>query len=289
MSRLIRDQAQASLQVATDSALPGGLPLIKVTALAEFGVAIRVTTRAGGVSQGGYATANLATHVGDCPQAVAENRRRLATSLGSDPLWLNQVHGVTIWDGDRQTPFAPSRGATHARSGSPLAPPFEADSPPTADGAVTATPQRWLALLTADCVPVVLAATDCRRVAVAHAGWRGLAAGVLEAAAAAVGAPFAAWIGPAICGRCYEVDQPVIAALARRNPLPTGTVRQSSRPNHFLVDLPAVAAARLFQCGAVAVVQSGWCTREAPETWYSHRQEGPNTGRFATLAALWPP
>lgn len=270
MSRLIRDQAEASLQAATDSALPGGLPLIKVSALAEFGVAIRLTTRAGGVSQGGYASANLATHVGDCPQAVAENRRRLATSLGSDPLWLNQVHGVTIWDGDRETPFEP-------------------DAPPTADGAVTATPQRWLALLTADCLPVVLAATDCRRVAVAHAGWRGLAAGVLEAAAAAVGAPFAAWIGPAICGRCYEVDQPVIAALARRNPLPMGTIRQSSRPNHFLVDLPAVAAARLFQCGAVAVVQSGWCTREAPETWYSHRHEGPNTGRFATLAALWPP
>ncbi len=285
MSRLIRGQAEAS-SLAADSAPAGGLPLIEVTALAEFGVAIRLTTRTGGVSQGGYASANLATHVGDCPDAVAENRRRLVAALGSRPLWLNQVHGVTIWDGDRHTAFVHNQVGFPALS--PLSPTSEADGPPTADGAVTATPRQWLALLTADCLPVVLAATEGRRVAVAHAGWRGLAAGILEVAASAVGAPFAAWIGPAICGCCYEVDQPVLAALARREPLPTGAICKSSRPGHFRVDLAAIAAARLFQHGAVAVVQSGWCTLEAPETWYSHRREGPNTGRFATLAALWP-
>lgn len=275
--------------------MPDRFPLIDVPALRPFGVAIRLTTRAGGVSGGGYATANLARHVGDDPAAVAENRRRLAKALGSEPLWLNQVHGTALWHADRGGYWegtGPS-ACSPAEVSSPASPTDSAATPdalsasaPTADGAVTAMPGRWLALLTADCLPVVLFGVQTKRLAVAHAGWRGLAAGILDAAAVAVGSPFVAWIGPAICGRCYEIDEPVAEALRARVPGSDANLVPSARPGHFLADLPALAARSLARLGGVLVVASGECTYESPKTWYSHRQAGPQTGRFATLAAL---
>ncbi|MEJ5269888.1 MAG: peptidoglycan editing factor PgeF [Hydrogenophilus sp.] len=244
------------------------LPLLTVTALRPYGVTIRLTTRTGGVSAGGYHALNLADHVGDDTAAVAENRARLRATLGSDPLWLKQVHGTTIWDADAANPSG------HA--------------PPQADGATTARAGRWLALLTADCLPVVLVRSDGARLAVAHAGWRGLAAGILARAVAALGdAPFAAWIGPAICGQCYEVDAPVVEALRALGPWVAQAVRNGRRAGHYTVDLGAIAAEQLKRLGAQSVIPSGLCTWENG-LWYSHRRDGPQTGRFATLAALQP-
>lgn len=242
--------------------------LITITALRTYGVEIRLTTREGGVSARGYRTFNLADHVGDDPVAVAENRARLRATLGSDPLWLKQVHGTTIWDADAAN--TPDNG------------------PPQADGATTARAGRWLALLTADCLPVVLVRTDGTRLAVAHAGWRGLAAGILAHAVLALGnVPFAAWIGPAICGRCYEVDAPVVEALTQLGPWVGHGVRKGVRAGHYTVDLAAIATEQLMRLGAHQVIACGLCTRENG-LWYSHRRDGPQTGRFATLAALQP-
>src|SRR5690606_8389085 len=153
-----------------------------------------VTFRAGGVSTGAYASLNLGAHVGDDPGAVAETRRRLAAGLAlpSEPRWLEQVHGTTVLNLDRDG----------------LAP---------ADGAVTARAGVVCAVLTADCLPVLLTDRRGTRVGVAHAGWRGLAAGGLENAVAALGTPpteMLAWLGPAIGPAAFEVGDEVRAAFA---------------------------------------------------------------------------
>jgi len=263
--------------------------LVTISTLRSFGAEIRLTTRLGGVSRGGYAEWNLASHVGDAPEAVAANRTRLASLLGSHPVWLEQVHGVAVWDADAGRVVGANseddadydRAADGAGDANGVA-----DRPtPQADAAVTATRGRWLGLLTADCLPVVLVRSDGARLAVAHAGWRGLAAGVLAAAAETLAGPFAAWIGPAICGACYEVDEPVVAALAQLGSWIDVGVSRGVRPGHYQVDLAAIASAQLDRLGAVAVVPSGLCTMEN-RLWYSHRRDGPKTGRFATLAAL---
>ena len=149
------------------------------------------TLRAGGVSGAPYASLNLAAHVGDRPEAVAANRLLLreAARLPAEPLWLEQVHGVDV---------ARHEGAAAA--------------PPRADGAVAFAPGRVLAVMTADCLPVVLADREGTHVGVAHAGWRGLAAGVLQATVAALRvAPgdLHAWLGPAIGPGAFEVGPEV--------------------------------------------------------------------------------
>ncbi len=296
--------------------MPSGADaLVVVDALQAQGVRIVLTTRAGGVSGGGYATFNLAEHVGDDPAAVAANRARLRAWLRAEPLWLRQVHGTTIVDADalrvlvpvaRSFPDAeaarrwldPKVGAdspitslfpvahapSHraARVASALSAPF----PTEADGATSQTPGQWLALLTADCLPVVLVATDGSRLTVAHAGWRGVAAGMLDAAARSfAGGAFAAWIGPAIGACCYEVDAPVVEALQRRYPQLSPAFLRPSRPNHWRLDLAGLAQAVLLAAGATSVVRMTTCTA-CDCRWYSHRREGPHTGRFATLAVL---
>jgi len=144
-----------------------------------------MTTRAGGVSTGAYASFNLATHVGDDPAAVAENRRRLRDTLGlpAEPAWLEQVHGTGV-----------------------AVLPAAAQAP--ADAAVTFTRGVVCAVLVADCLPVFLAGRAGDRVGIAHAGWRGLAAGILEATIAALACTpgeLVAWLGPSIGPRAFEV------------------------------------------------------------------------------------
>jgi hypothetical protein len=230
-------------------------------------ISVRVcaTLRHGGASDGAYRSLNLASHVGDRDDRVAENRRRLraALALPSEPLWLNQVHGVAV--------------ARHGERG---------ESPP-ADAVVAFEQGQVCAVLTADCLPVVLADRAATRVAVAHAGWRGLAAGVLEAAIAALGVPasqLAAWLGPAISQPAFEVGPEVRAAFLANSGAFDAAFSQNPR-GRYQADLYAIARRALEQAGVSAVHGGGWCTFGEPERFFSYRRDG-QTGRMATLAWL---
>jgi polyphenol oxidase len=232
------------------------------------GVHAIVTTRDGGASAGPKSSFNLAAHVGDDPTAVAENRRRLraALDLPGEPLWLRQVHGtaVAVHDG------------TAARE-------------PEADAAVTFEQGRVLAVLTADCLPVVLASRDGRRLGVAHAGWRGLAGGVLEATAAALGVPgdaLVAWLGPAIGAAAFEVGDEVRAAFVEADPA-TSTAFAANARGRWQADLYALARRRLGRLGVTEIAGGGECTYAQPDTWYSFRRDR-DCGRMATVAWLAP-
>lgn len=224
------------------------------------------TLRTGGVSKGPYASLNPALHVGDEPCAVATNRARLKTafSLPSEPLWLEQVHATRIAVDDGR-----------------------ARECPVADGAVTFSANRVLAVMTADCLPVVLAAADGRGLAIAHAGWRGLAAGVLEAALESLGIPtgqVVAWIGPGISACHYEVDEKVRDAFVGLSGQEQA-FRAGCDTSHWFCDLPLLARLRLEAAGVGQVIQSGLCTFSDAGRFYSYRREG-ETGRMATLAWL---
>lgn len=227
---------------------------------APRGVRALVTTRAGGSSRGTYAALNLGAHVGDDPVAVERNRARLRGALPADPVWLQQVHGTDVVD---------------AASAPPLA---------RADAAVARTRHVVCAVLTADCVPVLLAARGGEAVAIAHAGWRGLAAGVIEAAVARMRVPAAsviAWLGPAIGPRSYQVGPEVREAFVRHDAAAAGAFTPQ-REDRFLADLFLLARQRLAGAGVAAVHGGGRCTYTEAEQFYSYRRE-PATGRFASL------
>lgn len=227
-------------------------------------VVLRLTDREGGVSRQPYATFNLATHVGDDPTAVAENRLRLARLLPAMPLWLEQVHGTRVFDADRET---------------------REEMPPRADAAVTTKSCVPLAVLVADCLPVAFAACDGTRVAVAHAGWRGLAGGVLEAVAAHFPRrSFVAWIGPGIGAAHYEVGEEVRRAFVDQTPSLARFFTPGRDVAHWYADLAGIARAKLLAAGAAAVRLSGICTFHE-KAFYSYRREGGSTGRFALC--LW--
>jgi YfiH family protein len=225
-----------------------------------------VTERSGGVSVGRYASLNLGAHVGDTADAVRENRRRLVDGfeLSSEPRWLDQVHGTRIAV-------------------------LDADESGSADGAVTRRQGVVCAILTADCLPVLL--TDCAgtRVGAAHAGWRGLAAGVLPAAVTAMGAPgseLLAWLGPAIGPHAYEVGPEVRAAFLARDPAASGAFTLNAR-GRWQADLYALARRSLSAAGVTAVFGGGFCTSTDEERFFSHRREAP-CGRMASLIWLDP-
>ena len=230
------------------------------------GVEIRVSTREGGVSQPPYNSLNLADHVGDQAESVAENRRLLADVLPGDAgCWLNQVHGVRT---------------VEAREG----------VVPEADAHWTDARNRPLAVLTADCLPVVLVAGDASCVGIAHAGWRGLAAGVLESLLSAMPAEPAsmtAWLGPAISAAAYEVGPEVKKTFEQHCGEAGGDCFQpSNRRGHCMADLTALARLRLSRAGVSTIAGGDRCTYGEPEIFFSHRREGPATGRMATLVWL---
>ena len=230
------------------------------------GVEIRVSTREGGVSQPPYNSLNLADHVGDQAESVAENRRLLADVLPGDAgCWLNQVHGVRT---------------VEAREG----------VVPEADAHWTDARNRPLAVLTADCLPVVLAAGDASCVGIAHAGWRGLAAGVLESLLSAMPAEpssMTAWLGPAISAAAYEVGPEVKKTFEQHCGEAGGDCFQpSNRRGHCMADLTALARLRLSRAGVSTIAGGDRCTYGEPEIFFSHRREGPATGRMATLVWL---
>jgi hypothetical protein len=225
-----------------------------------------VTVRAGGASSGSYSALNLATHVGDAPQCVAENRAILSAGLRlpSEPVWLEQVHGTNVLDLDR-------------------------DAVAPADGAVTSRAGVVCAVLTADCLPVIFASRDGGRAGVAHAGWRGLLSGVLPAAVRALQTPPAdvvAWLGPAISSASYEVGADVRDAYLARDAEASAAFSPNGR-GRWQADLYALARASLAGAGVKAVHGGGFCTFAEANRFFSHRREAP-CGRFATLVWLAP-
>lgn len=223
------------------------------------------TLRTGGVSGGPFASLNLGARVGDDPGAVAANRQRLANAAGlpAEPVWLRQIHGVRV-----------------VRAGDPVAEDTEADA------AFTDRPGVVCAVLTADCLPVFLARTDGSAVAVAHAGWRGLAAGVIESTVAALDpeqGPLAAWLGPAIGPDAFEVGPEVREAFVVRHPEDESAFR-AGHGDRYLADLYALARARLGRAGVTEVSGGGRCTYTDEPAFFSHRRDGLS-GRMASL--IW--
>jgi YfiH family protein len=225
------------------------------------------TPRAVAGAAADYGDNNLALHVGDDADHVRRNRSRLITAAGlpAAPRWLEQVHGTGVLHADAMT--GGERG----------------------DAAWTATPGVVCAILTADCLPVVFAERRGRMVAVAHAGWRGLAAGILEAtlqpfrAAGVDGADIRVWLGPAISGAVYEIDAPVRDALLQTTPAGVACFRPS-RPGHWYCDLYGLARARLRAAGVAEVSGGELCTLR-DSRFYSFRRS-PRCGRQATIAYI---
>jgi YfiH family protein len=243
------------------------------------GVRAFCSERAGGVSAAPYAGLNLGIHVGDDPVAVAENRARLRAHLPAEPVWLDQVHGIEVFDADVN---AAIDGALF---------PSPSHRPPRADAAITRTPGRVLAILTADCLPVVIVDEAATILGVTHAGWRGLAAGVLEVTlermSQAVGASpeWRAWIGPAIGPQAFEVGADVRDAFLADDPGSAPCFVPRETPGKWLADLPELAARRLRRAGVAQVEPSGRCTVSEADRYFSYRRDG-QTGRIATLAWL---
>jgi len=224
------------------------------------------TTRQGGVSAGPYAGFNLAQHVGDAPGNVAANRALLRTLLPAEPLWLNQVHGTAL---------AEYRGQS---------------IPPTADAAVARSADQVLAVMSADCLPVLLADKAGSVVAVAHAGWRGLAAGVIERAVEAMRVPpgdVLAWLGPAIGPRAYEVGADVRRAFAGSDDAQSAHAFAPKADGKYMADLYALARQRLTALGVGSVHGGDACTYSEPGRFYSYRRDGA-TGRMASLIWITP-
>jgi YfiH family protein len=247
---------------------------------APAAVCAAFTLRAGGVSGGRYASLNLAGHVGDTPAAVAQNRRRLAAELRlpAEPLWLSQVHGTAVLAADDWV-------AASEHAVLPEAYARQADAP-QADAAVTRRTDCVLAVLVADCLPLLLARRDGSAVAVAHAGWRGLAAGVIEATIAALGAPgeeLLVWLGPAIGPEHFEVGEEVREAFCRHDQRAAAAFVRNTR-GRWQCDLPLLARQRLAALGVSGVHGERRCTYRESDAFYSYRRDGA-TGRMAAL--IW--
>jgi polyphenol oxidase len=235
------------------------------------GVRAAFTTRQGGVSAPPWDSFNLGVHVKDSPQAVAANRARLRqiANLPGEPAWLSQVHGVNVVDLDK--------------AGDLLAPPI-------ADAAIAHDRGRVCTIMVADCLPVLFASRDGSRIGAAHAGWRGLAAGVLEKTVTALGLPgsqLSAWLGPAISREHFEVGDEVREAFVAADAGATMAFEKNAR-GKWQADLVALARRRLEALGVTDVSGGEWCTVADRERFFSHRRDsrsGGNSGRMAAL--IW--
>ena len=238
---------------------------------APRGVRALTTLRHGlGNSLAPFDALNLGLRCGDDTATVIENRHQLAAALGlpSAPRWLRQVHGIDV---------AIEPGVDE----------------PEADAAVTSAPGTVLAILTADCLPVVFAAKDGSEIAAAHAGWRGLADGMLEATLAAMRTPankIIAWLGPCAGPEAYEIGQDVFDAFVTPD-ANAASAFMATRPGHWKVDLYALARKRLAAAGITAdnIHGGGLCTISDPSRFFSHRRSASDgtghSGRMATL--IW--
>lgn len=225
-----------------------------------------MTLRTGGVSAAPYETLNLGVHVGDDPAAVTENRRRVreALRLPSEPAWLEQIHGTDVAN-------------------------LDDTSAPAADAAVTHRPGRVCAIQVADCMPVLFAARDGSAVGAAHAGWRGLAGGVLEATVTALGQPagnLVAWLGPAISQRNFEVGDEVRAAFIAHDRGAEAAFVRNAR-DRWQCDLYTLARQRLTALGIAHISGGEHCTYADTTRFFSYRRDG-RCGRMAALIWLDP-
>ena len=222
------------------------------------------TTRAGGVGAAPFDSFNLGTHVGDDPAVVAANRARLRAALPAEPRWLNQVHGTAVVD------LASYAGV------------------PDADASVSRRPGAVCVVMTADCLPVLLCDRAGTVVGAAHAGWRGLQGGVVEAAVRAMGVPAAdviAWLGPAIGPDAFEVGDEVRAAFVADDPAAAAAFRPAGPAGKWLANLYLLARLRLAALGVASVHGGDACTVTDAARFFSYRRDG-RTGRMASLVWL---
>jgi YfiH family protein len=223
-----------------------------------------VTTRAGGVSGGDYASMNLGTRSGDDPGDVARNRLIVQGHLPAAARWMSQVHGATVADLDR----------------------LGEEDVATADAATAGEPGRVGVVLTADCMPLFLCDAAGRRAGVAHAGWRGMAAGVIENTVGALEADPAtvmAWMGPAIGPGAFEVGPEVRDAFLAVDPGAAGAFA-AHKPGKYLADLYRLARQRLERAGVTRVYGGGFCTYRDAGRFFSYRRE-QKSGRMG--AFIW--
>ncbi len=220
------------------------------------------TLRSGGVSGGAYASLNAAAHVGDRPEDVAQNRLRIKERLRlpAEPAWLRQVHGTAVVEAE------------------------QVDEPVEADASHSERAGTVCAVLTADCLPVLFTNREGTRVAAAHAGWRGLAAGIVERTVDALGGgDLLVWLGPAIGPECFEVGADVRRAFLRKSADCAAAFKAKS-DDKWLADIYLLARIILNQEGIERVFGGGCCTVSDAERFYSYRRDG-ETGRMATL--IW--
>lgn len=224
-----------------------------------------ITTRSGGVSGGPYASFNLGLQAGDDPQTVAQNRAQLRRLLPQDPKWLRQVQGAVVADADALT------------------------APPHADASVARLPGTVCAIMIADCMPVLLCDDRGTLVAAAHAGWRGLAGGVIEntvghlVTAGTTPDQLLAYLGPAIGPTAFEVGDDVYEAFIARDPLAAQAFRPQ-RPGKWLACLFTLAQQALRRAGVSRVYGGGLCTFTDSRRFFSYRRD-KTTGRMAAL--IW--
>jgi len=267
----------------SDGGSPRGDRFIRPDWPAPAVVRALITTRHDGVSAAPFDSFNLGTHVGDDPGAVQSNRMRLRQHVPAEPRWMEQVHGVQC---------------LHLGSAAPS--PASQSALPQGDAAVTRDAGVVCAVLSADCLPVLLCACDGSAVGVAHAGWRGLAGGVIESALqglSALGTPATqvmAWLGPAISGARFEVGAEVRAAFLDHAGDDAGAFVQyqtdgqkRSGGEKYLANLYALARARLRRAGVSRVYGGGFCTYLDRARFFSYRRDG-RTGRMASLIWLAP-
>lgn len=220
-----------------------------------------VTTRNGGVSTAPYVSFNLASHVGDDADCVQRNRALLREYLPTDPLWLEQVHGQTVVQAN------------------------DAHSIPIADASFTRQSGAVCAVMTADCLPVLFCDREASVVAAAHAGWRGLANGVLEATVNAMncdGRELMAWLGPAIGPDAFEVGADVYQTFIQLNPDAAQAFKKHGEK--WLADIYSLARLRLEKLGLTQIHGGGFCTFHDSQRFFSYRRDGV-TGRMASL--IW--
>lgn len=245
----------------------GDVPVLRWSA-APAGVSVAFTSRHGGESGGPFRSLNLGALTADEPARVAENRRRAVAAAGGDPgratmAW--QVHGRDV----REVTCEPAGG----RFLEPGREPF-----PRSDGLATSVPGRPLVLLTADCLPVAIARDDGGRLAILHAGWRGLEAGVVETGAEAVGGELVAAVGPGAGPCCYEVGPDVADGLRARF---GADVVADGRADLWLCARRALEAA-----GVRTIAVAGECTICNPDRYFSHRRDNGVTGRQGVVGVL---
>jgi YfiH family protein len=222
------------------------------------------TTRQGGFSQGPFASLNLATHVEDDHRAVERNREWLRESAGlpAEPMWLQQVHGTSVWIGGRS------------------------EVPAIADASVAMSKNQVCAILTADCLPVLFCDIEGTVVGAAHAGWRGLVGGVLGATVEAMRVPTSrllAWLGPAIEPAAFEVGDEVHDQFVARDARHSQAFQKNQR-NRWQADIDALARGELRALGIERVYGGGFGTFADSARFYSYRRE-KRTGRMAAL--IW--